>query len=81
MANNPVFNPTKRKKLEIMLKNKGTTKKQIAEELGVSRECLYYEMRRGLEVKGDYSTYKAELAQKDVEKTAVKEYNRVMGCK
>lgn len=81
MANNPVFNPIKRKKLEMMLENKGLTKKQIAEQLGVSRECLYYEMRRGLEVKGDYSTYKAEIAQKDVEKTAVKEYNRVMGCK
>lgn len=81
MANNPVFNFPKRKKLEMMLKNEGTTKKQMAAELGVSRECLYYEMRRGLEVKGDYSTYKAELAQKDVEKTAMKEYNRVMGCK
>ena len=81
MANNPVFNPIKRKKLEMMLENKGLTKKQIAEQLGVSRECLYYEMRRGLEVKGDYSTYKAEIAQKDVEKTAVKEHNRVMGCK
>ena len=41
-----------------MLKNKGITKKQIAEELGVSRETLYYEMRRGVEVKGDFSTYK-----------------------